>query len=206
MVGKKCSSYAWNYHWGRSNCWRWCRCNKRCSAIYGSWWGSGQDDQIKKMKLNFAHLVAFFAMAMAFFLPLHIGLSNLFLILFFVGSGYFLFIKKEHVKRKPSLLIYTLLPFFLLYVIGVFYSEPPFIGTKVMGRTIAFLLCPLLLLFYPKSVLQRVKSGLFKGIVAGSIISVGYLLINNFLNYFATRPFLKFDDEILCYYYTYHYF
>lgn len=158
------------------------------------------------MKFNFAHLVSFFAMAMAFFLPLHIGLSNLFLILFFVGSGYFLFIKKEYVKRKPSLLIYTLLPFFLLYVIGVFYSEPPFIGTKVMGRTIAFLLCPLLLLFYPKSVLQRVKSGLFKGIVAGSIISVGYLLINNFLNYFATRPFLKFDDEILSYYYTYHYF
>ena len=146
------------------------------------------------------------ALLMAFFLPLHIGLSNLCLILFFVGSGYFLFIKKEYVKRKPSLLIYTLLPFFLLYVIGVFYSDPPFIGTKVMGRTIAFLLCPLLLLFYSQTMLQRVKTSLFNGIVAGSIISIGILLVNTLLNYFATRPFLKFDDEILNYYYTYHYF
>lgn len=158
------------------------------------------------MKFNFAHLITFFSLAMAFFLPLHIGLSNLFLILFFVGSGYYLFIQKEYVQRKPSLLIYTLLPFFLLYVIGVFYSSPPFVGTKVMGRTIAFLMCPLLMLFFSQTMLQRVKKNLFKGIVAGSILSVIILLINTLLNYFATRPFLKFDDEILNYYYTYHYF
>ena len=158
------------------------------------------------MKFNFSHLIVLFALAMAFFLPLHMGLSNLFLILFFVGSGYFLFIKKEYIKRNPSLLIYTLLPLFLLYVIGVFYSSPPLIGLKVLGRTISFLLCPLLLLFYSNTMLQRIKLGLFKGIIAGSILSIIILLINNLLNYFATRPFPKFDDEVLNYYYTYHYF
>lgn len=146
------------------------------------------------------------AFLMALFLPLHMGISNLFLILFLVASGYLLFIKKEYVLRSPRLLIFTLLPLFLLYLIGVFYSSPPFIGTKVIGRTIAFLLCPLILLFYSKTMLQQIRINLFKGIVFGSFLSLAILLINNFLNYFATRPFLKFDNEILDYYYTYHYF
>lgn len=158
------------------------------------------------MKFSFLRLITVFAFFMALFLPLHIGISNLFLILFLVASGYFLFVEKEYVLRNPKLLIFTLLPLFLLYVIGVFYSSPPFIGTKVIGRTISFLLCPLILQFYSKSMLQRIRMNLFKGIVIGSILSIGVLLVNNFLNYFATRPFLKFDGEILDYYYTYHYF
>lgn len=158
------------------------------------------------MKFSFPRLVTFFAFCMALFLPLHMGISNLFLILFLVASGFLLFIKKEYILRNPRLLIFTLLPLFLLYVIGLFYSSPPFIGTKVLGRTIAFLLCPLLLMFYSKSMLLKIKTNLFKGIVIGSILSIGILLVNNFMNYFATRPFLKFDAEILDYYYTYHYF
>lgn len=158
------------------------------------------------MKFNFTSLVPFFAFCMAFFLPLHLGISNLFLILFLVASAYLLLIKKEYVLRNPRLLIFTLLPLFLLYVIGVLYSSPPFVGTKIIGRTISFLLCPLILLLYSKSILERIKTRLFKGIVVGSIIAIAILLVNNFLNYFATRPFPKFDNEILDYYYTYHYF
>lgn len=158
------------------------------------------------MKIDILKLISIFAFLMAFFLPLHMGLSNLFLIFFFVGSGYLFFIKKEYVPRALSILIFTLLPFFLLYAIGLFYSSPPFIGTKVLGRTISFVLCPLLLLFHSKLMLQQLRKNLFRGIIAGSVLSVCILLVNNFLNYFATRPFLRFDEEIFGFYYTYHHF
>ncbi|WP_271423727.1 O-antigen ligase family protein [Aequorivita sinensis] len=146
------------------------------------------------------------AFLMAFFLPLHIGISNLFLILFFVASGYYLFLKKQYEVRRPKLLLLTLLPVFLLYIFGLFYSSPPFEGIKIIGRNIAFLLCPLLLFFYNTKDLLRIKKSLFQGIVIGAVISILILLVNNFLNYFATRPFPSFDDEIFNYYYTYYSF
>lgn len=158
------------------------------------------------MKIDVLRVIPIVAFLMAFFLPLHMGLSNLFLIFFFVSSGYLFIIKREYVPRNLSILIYTLLPFFILYVIGLFYSSPPFIGTKVIGRTISFILCPLLLLFHSKYTLQQIKTNLFNGIILGSVLSVCILLINNFINYFDTRPFLNFDEEIFGFYYTYHNF
>ncbi len=143
---------------------------------------------------------------MAFFLPLEIGLSNLFLILFFTISGYFLIIKKQFIVRRTLILIFSLLPVFLLYTIGLLYSSPPFEGINIIGRNIAFLLCPLILFFYSNEVLSRVKNSLYHGIVYGSVLSTLILLTNNFLNYFATRPFPRFDDEIFNYYYTYYSF
>lgn len=143
---------------------------------------------------------------MAFFLPLHIGLSNLFLILFFVGSGYFLFIRKQWVRRPPKILIYSLLPIFLLYCLGLFYSDPPFFGLLILGRNIAFVLCPLLLFFYSKPNLKKISEKLGLGITVGSLISISILLLNNYLNYFATRPLFTFDDEIFSYSYTYYSF
>lgn len=143
---------------------------------------------------------------MAFFLPLEIGLSNLFLILFFVLSGYFLILKKQYVFRSPKILLFSLLPVFLLYIFGLFYSDPPFEGIKIIGRNVAFLLCPLILFFYSKEALQKIQKNLFNGIILGTVLSILILLANNFLNYFATRPFPNFDDEIFDYYYTYYSF
>lgn len=151
-------------------------------------------------------IVTISAFLMAFFLPLHIGISNLFLILFFVGSGYFLILKKQYVFRNPKILLFSLLPIFLLYILGLFYSSPPFFGTNIIGRNIAFLLCPLLLFFYSSKDLKQVKKNLFKGIIFGSVVSISILLVDNFLNYFGTRPFLNFDDEIFNYYHTYYSF
>ncbi|WP_246516177.1 O-antigen ligase family protein [Aequorivita echinoideorum] len=143
---------------------------------------------------------------MAFFLPLKIEASNFFLILFFLGSAYYLFIKKQWVLRDPKTLLFTTLPIFLLNCIGLFYSSPAFEGTKILGRNIAFLLCPLLLFFYAAPTLKGFKKNLFNGLVVGCVTSLVILLTNNFLNYFATRPLLRFDDEIFNYYYTYYYF
>lgn len=143
---------------------------------------------------------------MAFFLPLHIGISNIFLILFFVSSAYLFLVKKIYKTANFKILYFTLLPLFLLYVFGLFYSEPPFIGTKVLGRTVAFLLCPILMLFHTKPTLIQLRKHILNGIVVGSLISIIVLLIINFLNYFATRPFPKFDQEIFGFAYTYHNF
>ncbi|WP_417559198.1 O-antigen ligase family protein [Mesoflavibacter zeaxanthinifaciens] len=156
------------------------------------------------MKIDVLRIILFFSFLMAFFLPLQIGLSNLFLILFFIVSGYFFVVKKEYVFRSPKTLLFTILPVFFLYIFGLFYSTPPFEGVKIIGRNIAFLLCPLILFFYSNNILERIKKSLFKGIICGSILSMVILLANNFLNYFATRPFPNFDDEIFNYYYTYY--
>lgn len=158
------------------------------------------------MSINFKSILPYSAFFMAFFLPLHMGISNAFLILFFLGSSYLFFVKKQYVLRNYKVLSYSLLPIFLLYIIGVFYSVPAFVGVKIIGRNIAFLLCPLLLLFHSKNLLLRLKNMLFKGIVYGSVLAVILLLVNNFLNYFATRPFPNLDDEILGYHYTYYNF
>jgi len=158
------------------------------------------------MKIDVVKVISLFAFLMAFFLPLEIGISNLFLILFFIISGYFLFLKKQYVYRNPKILLYTLLPVFILYFFGLLYSSPPFEGIKIIGRNVAFILCPLLLFFYSNDALEQIKKKLFNGIVFGSMLSILILLTNNFLNYFATRPFPNFDDEIFNYYYTYYSF
>jgi O-antigen ligase len=143
---------------------------------------------------------------MAFFLPLHLGISNLFLIVFFVLSGYFIILLKQRFYRSPKVLLFSLLPIFLLYCLGLFYSNPPFDGLKIIGRNLSFFLVPLLLFFYSVKNLKFILSKLYTAITIGSVISICILLINNFLNYFATRPFLNFDDEIFNYYYTYYSF
>lgn len=158
------------------------------------------------MRIDFSKLIPIFAFCMALFLPIHTGLSNLFLILIFVASFFTYVIQKKFIKRNPKALVFTLLPIFLLYAVGLLYSDPPFFGTKTLGQTVSFVLCPLTLLFLPIEILKRSKAALLKGIIIGSLVSVSFLLINNFLNYYATRPFPSIDDEFLGFYYTYHKF
>src|SRR5690554_109278 len=158
------------------------------------------------MKIDIGKSIPVFAFLMAFFLPLHIGLSNLFLILVFVASFVLFVFQKSFVKRSLKTLLFTTLPFFILYILGLFYSEPAFMGTKVLGQSVAFLLCPVLLLFLPWPILNKMKSALKLGIVLGSVISITLLLANTLLNYYATRPFPSIDDELFGFYYTYHKF
>lgn len=158
------------------------------------------------MKIDISRFIPIAAFLMAFFLPLHTGLSNLFLILIFVSSFFTYVIQRKFEKRNPRLLIFTLLPIFVLIVVGLLYSDPLFYGTKILGQTLAFILCPLLLLYLPGEILLKTRKNLALGLVIGSVISVSYLLVNTTLNYYATRPFPSIDGEFLGFYYTYHKF
>ena len=147
------------------------------------------------------------AFLMAFFLPLSIKISNVFLILFFVSASGVIFLNKSKPQAiNYKLLSYTLLPLFILFIIGLLYSDPVFVGFGKIGKSISFFLCPVILLFHDKDSLQTIKKELFRGIIVGCVLAFLLLLSMNFFNYYATRPFLLIDDEILNYYYTYYSF
>ncbi|CAM3342201.1 O-antigen ligase family protein [Aequorivita lipolytica] len=157
-----------------------------------------------KNKLSLIKNIVCFSMA--FFLPIHIGISNVFLVLFFVVSTYLVITEKRFHSIKIRALYFSLIPIVLLYIFGLFFSFPIFKGIDIIGRNISFLLCPLIFSWFNNQELTKIRKSLYGGLILGSILSIIILLINNFLNYFATRPFLKFDDEIFNYYYTYNYF
>ena len=158
------------------------------------------------LKDNELIIISVFAFLMAFFLPISIKLSNLFLVLFFISSAFLFLFKKDFKKRNYTTLFYTTMILFLINVFGLLITETPSEGIKAIERCISFFLCPFLLFFHTERALLEIKNKLFNGIVLGSLVSVIILLCNNFINYFSTRPLFSFDDEIFSYYHTYYYF
>jgi len=157
-------------------------------------------------RININTIVYFSSFLTAFFLPILIKLSNLFLVLFFISSAFLFLIKKEFKKRSYTSLFNTTLLLFLINVFGLLITETPSEGIKAIERGVSFFLCPFLLFLHNEKSLFEIKNKLFKGIVLGSLLSVIILLCNNFINYFSTRPLFSFDDEIFSYYHTYYYF
>ncbi|MFT7071352.1 MAG: O-antigen ligase [Patiriisocius sp.] len=159
----------------------------------------------KTITLQKSHLYG--AFLTAFFLPLSIKISNVFLILFFASAFGLVFFNKSKLQNiNYKLLYYTLLPLFIISIIGLLYSDPLLIGSSKIAKSISFLLCPIILLFYNKDSLQTIKKELFRGIILGCVLTFLVLLSFNFYGYYATRPFLLIDDELLNYYYTYYSF
>jgi O-antigen ligase len=157
-------------------------------------------------RININNIVYFTSFLMAFFLPISIKLSNLFLVLFFISSAFLFLIIKDFKKRNYTSLFYTTMLLFLINVVGLLITETPSEGIKALERCISFFLCPFLLFFHSEKSLFEIKNKLFNGIIFGSLLSVIVLLCNNFINYFSTRPLFSFDDEIFSYYHTYYYF
>ncbi|WP_443634530.1 O-antigen ligase family protein [Candidatus Marifrigoribacter sp. Uisw_064] len=157
-------------------------------------------------KVNIFSVLEYSTFLMAFFLPLSIKLSNVFLILFFVGSAYLFFIKKEYSTGKINLLFYSTVLLFITYVLGLLVTEEPVRGLKTLERGLSFILCPLIVFFHSKENILLIKRKLFHGLTFGSVLSLIILLSNNFYSYFITRPLFNFDDEIFSYYHTYYYF
>ena len=157
-------------------------------------------------KININFIVYYTSFLMAFFLPISIKLSNLFLVLFFISSAFLFLIKKDFKKRNYTSLFYTTMILFLINVFGLLITETPSEGIKAIERGLSFFLCPFLLFFHTEKALFEIKNKLFNGIVLGSLLSVIILLCNNFINYFSTRPLFSFDNEIFSYYHTYYYF
>tara|TARA_Y100000385_G_scaffold279822_1_gene329968 strand:+ start:169 stop:1482 length:1314 start_codon:yes stop_codon:yes gene_type:complete len=158
------------------------------------------------LKKDIFTVVEYSSFLMAFFLPLAIELSNLFLIIFFVSSAYQLIIKKKYVKTKFTILLYSTIILYFLSFFGLFFTETPSESVVILERNLSFLLCPLLLFFHSNKNLLIIKDKLFKGLVLGCVFSILILITNNLFNYFQTRPLFIFDNEIFSYYYTYYYF
>ena len=121
-------------------------------------------------------IVYFASFLMAFFLPISIKLSNLFLVLFFISSAFLFLIKKDFKKRNYTSLFYTTMILFLINVFGLLITETPSEGIKAIERGLSFFLCPFLLFFHTEKALFEIKNKLFNGIVLGSLLSVIILL------------------------------
>lgn len=144
----------------------------------------------------------------AFFLPLHTGASNFFMILLLVASLIF-FLKKYStgfIGKRWKMLVYSTAPFFLLHVIGLLYTDFPEDGPRYLEKCISYLLVPVLFLVYDSIQLSKIMLALLQGLVYGSVISVSVLLAINFFTYFSEQDTLTLGTDLLNYYHTYYNF
>ncbi len=144
----------------------------------------------------------------SFFLPLHTGISNALLILSIVLSVIFLY-RNPDARTKAintKMLLYSVLPFFLLHVMGLFYTNYPEDGYRYIEKTISFLLIPIIFLYFHKEVLIKLSVILLKGLLFGSVISVLILLALNISNYFINQDTFSIGKDVFDYYHTNKYF
>lgn len=91
---------------------------------------------------------------------------------------------------------------FSIVILAVLFSETLYDTTKVLGRSIAYMLVPIGFLFLPKKSIHTYKNGLFRGLIFGSLTTSLILLSANFIKFFNQND----GYGILSYYYTYHEF
>ncbi len=144
----------------------------------------------------------------AFFLPLHTGASNLFLIisLAILIVGIFKEQKKDKrfVNRKNwKFLFFTPFSFFLLHLVGLIYSDSPVLGLSYIERSLSFLLVPVILLFTAQSKVLYFKKPLLSGLIVGSLASVIILIAVNLYHYFSAQNLFHIGTDLFDYYHTY---
>ena len=144
----------------------------------------------------------------AFFLPLHTGVSNLFLVISFVIILVGVFDLKPNKKScskisKWKILFFTPFSFFLLHLVGLVYSENPILGLSYVERSLSFFLAPVILLFTTQENIEYLKKSLSKGLIAGSLISILILITLNLYHYFYNQKFFHIGTDLFDYYHTY---
>lgn len=144
----------------------------------------------------------------AFFLPLHTGISNAFLILSLVlAVGFFYQNSDARTSvNKKKFLIYSVLPFFLLHIMGLFYTCYPEDSYRYLEKTISYLLVPIIFMFFCREQLMKLSAVLLKGLLYGSVISVMILVTFNLSNYFLHQDTFSIGKDIFDYYHTHQYF
>ena len=144
----------------------------------------------------------------SFFLPLNTGISNAFLITSIVVAIVLLYQNPppKTIWIKKKMLIYSVLPFFLLHVLGLLYTDYLEDGYRYLEKTISFLLLPVIFLFFRKELLTILSKVVLKGLLYGCIVSLLVLLTLNFYNYFLSNDILIIKKSLFDYYHTYHYF
>tara|TARA_R110002051_G_scaffold272077_2_gene332585 strand:- start:3231 stop:4532 length:1302 start_codon:yes stop_codon:yes gene_type:complete len=146
---------------------------------------------------------AFFMFAV--FLPLHTGISNFLLIISLALVLLQILRSKKKVKfaKRWKILLFTLLPFFFLHLIGLSYSEKPIQGLSYIERSLSFLLVPFILLFATKSNIYFFRSVVLRGLIFGSALSLTILLAINLYNYFMVQKSFHIGIDLFDYYHTY---
>lgn len=153
------------------------------------------------MELQNSHLYTSFLFGLL--LPFSTALSNVALIGFYVSVALLILIKKTTFqKNNIRLLKYSTLALFLICLLSVLFTKDYGVTFNMMGRRVTYLLTPLVCLFLSNESLYDVKKIALKGLFVGSLLSAVFLLSKNFIFYFATRPFLGFDNELFSFYHT----
>lgn len=156
-----------------------------------------------KNSYNQYQILLFTGFLFGFFLPLSTKISNVLIIIFLVGIGYLVF-RKQLIfnKSSVSVLKFSTLILIIPLVLSIFFHGEITAVLGLFGRRISYFLIPLGLLFFSSTQLLSLKKYASWGIVYGSVLASIILLFQNFLNYYATRPWFSVDSELLNFYYT----
>lgn len=153
------------------------------------------------MQLKNSHIYTAFLFGLL--LPLSTPLSNVALIGFYASVALLVVLKKTTFQKSNThLLKYSAIALFVICLFSLMITSDYPVTLNAMGRRITYLLTPLIFLFLPKEKLIEVKKNALTGLFYGSLISAVILLVNNFVFYFATRPLLGLDNELLNFYHT----
>lgn len=128
-------------------------------------------------------------------------LGNILLILVFLFCC-LSFSRDDFTLEKKVLLVKSTAVFFILYFLGGIVSKDFSITFNQIGKKIPYLFSPLFILIITKKNRVIMKAFFLKGLVIGSVFSSIVLIINNFYEYYLTRPFLYLDFQIFNFYYT----
>src|SRR5690606_13685238 len=138
-----------------------------------------------------------------FFLPFNTKLSNVLLIIFLVSALIYI-LKGDLVFKKTRVPVikYSTLILIIPLVFSIFFHGEFIKVMEMFGRRVSYLLIPLALLFFASEQLLALQRSSLRGIIYVSFLSSIFLLVNNFSNYYATRPLFCVDTDLLNFYYT----
>ena len=95
------------------------------------------------------------------------------------------------------MLFYTTLLFFVLHVLGVFYSDYPEEGYRFLEKSISYLLVPIIFISFTEAHLLKIRHALLRGLMVGSLVSLISLLGINLYHYFEGQDYLGWIFSII---------
>lgn len=102
-----------------------------------------------------------------------------------------------------KMLALSTLPLFLLYVLGLFYTDYLIDSFKSIERSLSFLLVPIAFLFFNEACIQKIRKGLLQGLLYGSATSILILTILTIYKYIEGLDAFHLGPDLFDYYHTY---
>ena len=123
----------------------------------------------------------------AFFLPIFLPASNIFLALSIIAILYR--IDKEKILFNSKFFFTSTAMLFFAYLIGVIYTENVERGVNFLGRITTFVIVPFALGFKSKLNFAKIQKSLFFGLTISLFLVCLFLLINVAINYISAGDF-----------------